>query len=108
MTVSYNKGTGMIDLIYDPACDATEHTIYYGDLADVGDYSYSGAVCNVGASGTASFDSTGMGNLFFVITGNNGTVEGSFGLDGSGGERPEDTLATGVCDHSQDLTGTCL
>ncbi len=107
MTVSYDHGTGMIDISYDPACDATGHTIYYGDLADVGSYTYSDAACNVGATGTASFDTTGHDQLFFVIAGNNGAVEGSFGLNGSGAERPEDTLATGVCDHTQDLTGTC-
>jgi hypothetical protein len=108
MTVSYNKGTGVIDLNYDPACDATEHTVYYGNLANVGSYTYADAVCNVGASGAASFDTTGHDQLFFVIVGNNGTVEGSFGHNGTGVERPEDTLATGVCDHTRDLTGTCF
>ena len=44
---------------------------------------------------------------FFLVVGNNGAVEGSFGFDGAGVERPEDASATTVCDLAQDLTGTC-
>jgi hypothetical protein len=42
-----------------------------------------------------------------VIVGNDGLVEGSFGLDGAGSERPEDISATTVCDLARDLSGTC-
>jgi len=37
----------MIDVSYAPACDATDHTIYYGDLAGVGSSGYSDAVCDL-------------------------------------------------------------
>ena len=107
MTASFDKATGIIEVSYVPACDATEHTIYLGSLTNVGSYSYSDAVCGVGATGAASFDTSGLDRLFFVIVGNNGTAEGSFGMDGSGVERPEDDPAAGVCALPQNLTGTC-
>ena len=104
MLASYDSGAGMIDVTFTAACDATEHTIYYGDLANVSSYTYTGAACAVGASGSATFD-PGLANAFFVVVGNNGTVEGSYGTDGSI-ERPEDT-GTAVCDIPQDLGSTC-
>jgi len=107
MRASYNTATGMIEVSFAPACDATDHTVYYGDLANVGSYLYSDAVCNVGDTGTVTFDTGGLGRAFFLIVGNNGAVEGSFGVDGAGAERPEDVAATGVCDLVQDLSGTC-
>lgn len=105
MRASYNKATGEIEISYTPACDASDHTIYYGDLANVSAYEYSGAECSVGRSGSASFD-PGLPNAFFLIVGNNGWVEGSYGTSSSGAERPEDTQTAG-CDLPQDLTETC-
>lgn len=68
-------------------------------------YHYTGAVCNVGASGTASFD-PGLESCFFLIAGHNGTVEGSYGHSSAGVERPEDT-GTPAYDIPQSLTATC-
>jgi hypothetical protein len=107
MRASYNAATGMVEVNYAQACDATDHTIYFGDLGDVASYLYSDAECNVGNTGAASFDPGGMDRAFFVIVGNNAAVEGSFGVDGAGAERPEDLPATTVCELPQDLTGTC-
>ena len=106
MTAAYNQGSGEIDVAYTPACDATNHTIYFGDLADVGSYGYGGAACGRGMSGTTSFDPGGSGDVFFLIVGNTGSVEGSYGVDGSAAERPEDTGTAG-CDVPRDLSGTC-
>jgi hypothetical protein len=109
MLADYNGGTGEIDLTYTPACDATDHTIYWGDLADVGSYLYGGAECFAGTSGTASFD-PGGGSFFFVIVGNNGVEEGSYGLYNDAGttdQRDED-VGTPVCDLPRNLAGvTC-
>ncbi|MDX1389153.1 MAG: hypothetical protein R3344_08185, partial [Acidobacteriota bacterium] len=104
MLAAWDPVMGMIDVSFTPACDATEHTIYYGDLANVSAYTYSGAACAVGSSGSASFD-PGLANAFFVVVGNNGTVEGTYGTDGTD-PRPED-VGTAVCDIPQDLSGTC-
>jgi len=105
MTAGWNGASGEIEIAYTPACDSTDHTIYYGNLADVASYTYTGALCGVGTTGAASFD-PGPGNVFFVIVGTGGSAEGSYGLDGAGLERPED-IATSGCDLDQDLAGTC-
>jgi hypothetical protein len=106
MRASYNDTSGLIDVSYTGSCNATNHTIYYGNLSDVSTYDYSGAACFLGCSGTTSFDPAGASDAFFVIVGNTGTVEGTYGLDGEGAERPEDT-ATAGCDLPRDLSGTC-
>ena len=106
MRASYNDATGAIDLTYTPACDATDHTVYYGDLANVSTYDYADAACALGTSGTASFD-PGPGSWFFVIVAGNGAEEGSYGADGTATERPE-AVGVGVCDVPQNLGGvTC-
>jgi hypothetical protein len=106
MSVGYDDATGVIGIAYTPACDATNHTVYFGDLADVATYDYSGAACGRGTSGTTSFHPGAIENVFFVIVGNTGVVEGSYGADGDGAERPEDTGTAG-CDLPLDLSGTC-
>ena len=105
LQVDHDNLTGAIEVSYTPACDATGQTLYYGDLAEVATYTYSGAVCAVGNSGSASFD-PGPKSVFFLIVGDNGIVEGSYGLDSEGEERPEDE-GTPVCDIPQDLSGEC-
>ena len=102
----YDSQSGAIDVTFSPACDATNHTIYYGDLTDVSSYGYSGAACWMGSSGTASFDPAGVTDVFFLVVGSTGVVEGSYGLDGTGAERPESSSAA-ECDLPRDLTGTC-
>jgi hypothetical protein len=106
MLANYNGTTGQIDVTYTPACDATDHTIYYGDLSNVSTYGYAGAACYIGTSGTASFD-PGPGSWFFLVVANNGTEEGSYGQDSNSIERPE-AVGVGVCDAPQNLAGvTC-
>ena len=106
MQASYDAAGGTIEITYRPACDAGDHTIYYGPLADVSVYGYSGATCLAGTSGSASFDPE-LDDAFFLIVGGNDTDEGSYGRDGEDEERPED-FATADCDRSQNLGGvTC-
>jgi hypothetical protein len=101
----YNDQTGEIDVHFTPACDATDHTILYGSLDHVSQYDYTGAHCHAGNTGQVSFD-PGPGSSFFLVVGNNGWAEGSFGTDSQGVERPE-SLGTPGCDLVQDLSGTC-
>jgi hypothetical protein len=106
MLASYNGGTGMVEVTYTAACDATDHTVYYGDIGSLPDYG--GAVCGIGTSGNASFD-PGPGQSFFVVVGNDGAVEGPYGeslIAGAPGQRPED-VGTAGCDLPQDLSNTC-
>ena len=104
MKADKDAATGDVLLEYTPACDASNHTIYYGQMADIATHGYSHAVCWLGSNGSVRFD-PGR-DTFFLIVGHNGVVEGSYGLFGAGGERPEATGLTG-CEIPQDLTGTC-
>ena len=106
MRASYNRVTGLIDVTYTPACNSSNHTIYYGDLSQLSSYSYSGAACGRGRSGATSFNPGGLNRAFFLIVGNTGLLEGSYGRRSSGVERPEDTATLG-CDLPQDLSAVC-
>lgn len=101
MLASWNAATGQVVVSYAPACDATDHAIYIGDLASVASYSYAGAVCSIGAGGSATLD-PGPGDVFFLIAGNDGSREGSFGFDSASIERPEDA-ALPLCPWPQEL-----
>lgn len=105
MRASYNKASGAIDVTYVMPCSATNHRIVYGPLASLPTYGWSGMTCNVGTSGTASFD-PGPGNAFFVIVANDATVEGSYGTRTGAIERPEAT-GLGGCDLPQSLAARC-
>jgi hypothetical protein len=105
MLADYDPASGDIDVIYTPGCEATSHTIYFGDLADVSTYGYSGAVCFIGDTGSATFD-PGLDNAFFLVVGYDGAVEGPYGVYDGGFDRPEDTGTAG-CDLPQDLSGSC-
>ena len=105
MRASWNAGTGRVEVAYSPACDATGHTIRWGDLSSVSSYGYAGAECAVGASGVADFD-PGASSVFFLIVADNASSEGSYGRDATGTERPEADGPT-ACDFPQDLTATC-
>ncbi len=105
LTAAYDRVTGEIVVSYTPACDSSNHTIYFGDLADVSTHTYADAICWLGAGGTARFDPD-RDDAFFLVVGQNGTIEGSYGRDSADNERPEST-GIGNCDIPQDLSGSC-
>ena len=105
MLASWDSVAGLIDVTYMPACGAVDHNIYFGSLSAVGTYDWSGVECSVGISGTTSFDPL-LDNAFFLIVGEDGTSEGSYGRDWNGVERPEDTGAA-ACERPQDLGNSC-
>ena len=105
LVTDYNDVTGEIQISYDPACEADDHTVYVGDLADVSTTTVSDRICGVGATGTTAFVPQPSGDLFWVIVGEDGTAEGSYGTDGTT-ERPEDT-APGLCNYPQSLDTRC-
>ena len=105
ISTGYDDQTGTIDITFQPACDATDHTIYWGPLDQVSAYDYQGALCHAGNTGQASFD-PGQGSVFFLVVGNNGWAEGSYGRDSDQQQRAEG-VGTPGCDLVQDLSGTC-
>jgi hypothetical protein len=106
---SYDQATGAIGIDYGAACDATGHTIHYGDIANIATYGWGGADCSIDASGTGTFipDPAVGESIFFVIVGHNSVYEGSYGADSAGVERPPNTTAAGACFHAQNLAPVC-
>ncbi len=105
----YDKVTGVMGLSYGASCSAVDHVIEFGPLdpASIQSYAWSGQECGVGTSGAYAWDTTSApGSMFFVIVGQSLDAEGSYGLDGAGQERPEDTLSAG-CPRPQDLSRRC-
>jgi hypothetical protein len=104
MQATWNAGAGQVHLTYTPACYTTGHTAYWGDLAHLSSYSWSGSQC---VSGSAAIDFIPPAeNIFFVVTGNNGVNEGSYGKSSEGIQRLE-AIGIGSCDLPLQLSGTC-
>ena len=107
LVTAFDDGTGLVSVSYDPACEATDHAIYSGNLANVSVHQYDRTICHVGATGTADFTLAG-GNRFWVIVGQNGVIEGSYGLyDEPPVERPEADLVS-TCNLPWDPGSICL
>jgi trimeric autotransporter adhesin len=98
-----------IDVTWDTVtCPSTDYHILYGDLAGVASATILGAVCDFGTRGHQTWFGVPDGDLWFVIVGDDGgTVEGSWGTDGIGGQRGGIT-ASGRCGlTSRDNAGVC-
>jgi hypothetical protein len=110
MTGSRADASGdTIDLTWDVAtCTSPNHHVIYGDLASVASTTVSGAVCNLGTSGSASWSGVPAGDLWFVVVGDDGaSTEGSWGTDGAGAQRGLFT-ASGQCGLTvRDNSGVC-
>ncbi len=83
----YDRLTGSMRLTWQAACDAVDHTAYWGNLAQVSSYAYAGRACHLGNAGYADVV-PGAGSVFLLVVGNDGAREGSYGRGGSGAERP--------------------
>ena len=88
MRVSKSANGADIHVAWDvAACAASRYNLFYGDLASVASSTYSGAVCDLGASGHATFTPP-EGSLFFVIVSADASgVEGVHGYDSRGHAR---------------------
>jgi hypothetical protein len=77
-----------INISWTAACGSVDNSVVFGPLGDVSTYGYSGEECSIGNTGSHSFD-PGSGSFFFVVVGNDGsTIEGSYGTNHAGTERP--------------------
>jgi hypothetical protein len=103
MTAMRGVSPDEIVIDWQTTCDAHDHAIYFGS---VGNYtSYIDAVCDAGISGSRSVIPPG-GNVFWVVVGVNGLMEGSYGVDSDGVERTDDGGTH--CGYVQDLSATCV
>jgi hypothetical protein len=106
MTATKGSGTA-VNLTYTPANCATDHAVYWGTSPLSGSLNWTGAACGRGSDGTTAFDpgDPPAGNFYyFVIAGNNGSNEGSYGKDSTDAERP---VSPGAECFPQQLTGAC-
>jgi len=102
MTASVD-GNGDIALTWDvTGCPATTYNVFYGDLANVSTYAYTGQSCDLGQTGSATFTPP-PGDLFFIVASQEGTLEGVHGFDGEGWARP--ASAAGTCGVSGQIRG---
>jgi len=109
MTLAKAAGSS-VTFTYTPAGCATDHALYWGlGAAPLSGLAFTHGQCGLGMSGQATVDpgDPDAGSLFyFVIVGNNGAVEGSYGKNSSGSERPESSGVAG-CNIPQDVGSTC-
>jgi hypothetical protein len=101
------SGTG-VDLTYLPGCGTLDNAVYWGAGPITASPVWTNAACAVGNTGRATFDpGDPLPDTFayFVIVGQHGPAEGSYGTSTSG-ERPE-AIGIGACDEPQVLGGTC-
>ena len=98
-----------INLQWDTAtCTAQDYNVLYGSLANVASYALDGSACALGTSGLAAWNAVPAGNLWFVVTAQNGSgIESSWGRASSGAER-NGMNASGQCGNaSRNNGGTC-
>jgi subtilisin family serine protease len=105
LVTDYYAGLSLLTISYDPTCVATANSLVYGHLGDVGQYRYTGQRCDIGNSGTYGPFGLGSASYFFMVVGHDGGVEGSYGTDSEGNERPY--YAASACDLFQDLDERC-
>jgi carboxypeptidase T len=108
MTASRAPLGTAVELSYQPGCGTADNAVYWGSGPIAGAVAWTNAACAVDNTGHASFDPGDPAPdsfFYFVIVGQSGTKEGSYGT-GSSGERPE-AIGIGACDSPQDLAGTC-
>jgi len=104
---AYDKATGDLHLAYQTACGATGNTIYYAPMGQAGIPEWTGNDCAAGSSGTHTFR-PGAGSYFFVIAGNDGAKEGSYGKARFGSTLVERTPhVANTCGLAQDLAHAC-
>jgi hypothetical protein len=105
MTASLDP-SGDIALTWDvTGCPASIYNVYYGDLADVASYTYTGQSCGLDPTGTDTFTPP-PGDLYFIVVGQESHLEGVHGFDGEGKARP--ASAGGACGAQWQLrTANC-
>ncbi len=98
-----------LDLTWDVVtCSSADHHVLYGDLADVASAAVTGASCDLGTSGAATWTGVPAGDLWFVVVGDdNAATEGSWGENGAGLQRGAGA-ASGQCGMTaRDDSGVC-
>jgi hypothetical protein len=110
VVTAHDSGAGTLTLRYHPACGTTDHTLEFGLLDQVSSYDYSGQLCSLGGAAGDASATAGWSYItesaYFLVVGNNGTIEGSYGPDSNGAERPDDIVNL-LCPLDQDPDKRC-
>jgi hypothetical protein len=104
-----NPTTGVMSLSYGRACGSTNNNVYVLPLGQVSSFAWASAACNIGNTGTLAGFNPGPDSYAFLVAGNRGSDEGSYGRSrlpgGSTPERPP--YAGNACGDVQTLANTC-
>jgi glucose/arabinose dehydrogenase len=98
-----------VSISFVPACGATNHVAYMGTSPIGASVAWTGAMCSLGTSGTATFNPgtpTAGRFIYWVVVGQNASLEGSYGLGANGLIRPE-AVGVGTCDKPRGAPRTC-
>jgi len=85
--------TGEITLAWGSSCNVadSDYEVYGGVIGDW--YSHSPVVCSTSGTPAATFPPR-IGGAYYLVVPTNGSVEGSYGVDSSGSQRPQ---GAGAC-----------
>jgi len=102
------KGSGRSVIVHFMAgCGTTTHAVYWGNGPIGSALNWTDVTCDVASGGSFNPAKQNPGEwIYFVVVGQTSTLEGSYGTNSLGQERPE-AVGIGACDKPQDLTGTC-
>ena len=107
MTVQRGAGSHLL-VQYAPACGATDHVVVWGTGPLTTGVQWTQMICNRGVSGNLDFDPqltvTPGSLLYFVVVGQDGPTEGSYGRTSAGVERNE-AVGLAACDLPRSLVG---
>jgi hypothetical protein len=86
------KGAGAapsITLRWNPSCSFgdTDYEVYQGHLDALPVYDHEQVLCSTAGAATATFN-TGLGDHYYRVVPTDGSEEGSYGVDGTGAQRP--------------------
>jgi hypothetical protein len=99
-----------LTITYDTAtCTQADHSIIFGLLSALNPITPSGAVCGIGNTSPYAWNGSPLVNLWWVIVGDDGTTESSWGQQMSGGVYSQrSAVASNQCGNTAvDITGTC-
>lgn len=108
MTVMKGPNNSLL-IYYTPSNCATDHTIYWGIGPIINSLNWTNAECGFSNLNPIYFDPGEIqpgSFLYFVIVGNNGYEEGSYGKNHLGIERPE-AIGNQSCNWPQNLENNC-
>jgi hypothetical protein len=97
-------------ITYDTStCTQVQHSILYGLLTALNPITPSGGVCDIGNTSPYAWNGSPSGNIWWVIVGDNGTTESSWGQKYTGGTYSErSSSASNQCGNTTlNTTGTC-